>query len=126
MWCMMNSPLLAGNDLRTMSSETIEILTNKEIISLNQDKGFRQAQRYSREGNIEIWVKPLGKKGKTKAVALMNRGGKQETIQLTPDKIGMSEKSSLRDLWRHENIGKLGKNRSFTIPKHGIVVLKVK
>ena len=126
MWCMMNSPLLAGNDLRNMSKETIEILTNKELIALNQDKGFRQAQRYSREGNVEIWVKKLGKNGKSIAVALMNRGGKEETIDLTPNKIGMSEKSSLRDLWEHKNIGKLGKSRSFTIPKHGIVVLKAK
>jgi hypothetical protein len=126
MWCMMNSPLLAGNDLRNMSKETIEILTNKELIALNQDIGFKQAQRYLREGNVEIWVKKLGKNGKSIAVALMNRGGKEETIDLTPNKIGMSEKSSLRDLWEHKNIGKLGKSRSFTIPKHGIVVLKAK
>lgn len=125
MWCMMNSPLLAGNDLRNMSKETIEILTNKEIIALNQDKGFKQAVRVLREGNIEVWVKPLGKNGKTKAVALMNRGGKEENINITPEKINAGSKSKLRDLWMHKNIGKLGENRTFSIPKHGVVVLKV-
>ena len=126
MWCMMNSPLLAGNDLRNMTRETIEILTNKEIIALNQDKGFRQATRLLREGDIEIWVKPLGKTGKQKAIAIMNRGEKTGQTALTPEKIGVSSTSKLRDLWLHENIGKLGKSRTLTIPKHGIVVLKVK
>ena len=126
MWCMMNSPLLAGNDLRDMTRETIEILTNKEIIALNQDKGFRQATRLLREGDVEIWVKPLGKTGKQKAIAIMNRGEKTGQTALTPEKIGVSSTSKLRDLWLHENIGKLGKSRTFTIPKHGIVVLKAK
>ena len=126
MWCMMNSPLLAGNDLRNMTRETIEILTNKEIIALNQDKGFRQATRLLREGDIEIWVKPLGKTGKQKAIAIMNRGEKTGQTALTPEKIGVSSTSKLRDLWLHENIGKLGKSRTLTIPKHGIVVLKAK
>ena len=126
MWCMMNSPLLAGNDLRDMTRETIEILTNKEIIALNQDKGFRQATRLLREGDIEIWVKPLGKIGKQKAIAIMNRGEKTGQTALTPEKIGVRSTSKLRDLWLHENIGKLGKSRTFTIPKHGIVVQKVK
>ncbi|MHB9056311.1 MAG: glycoside hydrolase family 27 protein [Paludibacteraceae bacterium] len=125
MWCMMNSPLLAGNDLRTMSGETIEILTNKEVIALNQDNGFKQATRLLREGDIEIWVKPLGVKGKSKAIALMNRGGKDGIIELTPEKLGISEKSKLRDLWLHDNIGKLGQSLTFTIPKHGIVILKI-
>jgi hypothetical protein len=49
MWCMMNSPLLAGNDLRSMSAETLGILTNKEIIALNQDDGFRQARSCKRK-----------------------------------------------------------------------------
>ena len=126
MWCMMNSPLLAGNDLRDMTRETIEILTNKEIIALNQDKGFRQATRLLREGDIEIWVEPLGKTGKQKAIAIMNRGEKTGQTALTPEKIGVSSTSKLRDLWLHENIGKLGKSRTLTIPKHGIVVLKAK
>ena len=61
MWAMLNSPLLAGNDLRTMSKATIEILTNKEIIALNQDTAFKQAQNIISDGNIEVWQKTLVK-----------------------------------------------------------------
>lgn len=125
MWCMLNSPLLAGNDLRSMSKQTLEILTNKEVIALNQDKGFVQARRILKEGSIEVWVKPLGIKGKSKAIAIMNRGGKEAVFTLDPEKAGVSSKSKLRDLWLHKDLGKVGKAQTFTIPKHGIVVLKV-
>ncbi|MGV8877731.1 MAG: glycoside hydrolase family 27 protein [Sphingobacteriaceae bacterium] len=126
MWCMLNSPLLAGNDLRQMSSETLEILTNKEVIALNQDKGFHQAQKINQIGNIEIWLKPLGTNGKESAVAILNRGNKAESILLTPTLLGKKGGASLRDLWLHKNLGKLKRGRSFNIPKHGILVMKIK
>jgi alpha-galactosidase len=125
MWCMLNSPLLAGNDLRQMSKETIEILTNKEVIALNQDPGFVQARRILKEGDIEVWVKPLGVKGKSKAIAIMNRGDKEAAFDLTAKSLGIGSRSKLRDLWLHKDLGTIGSSRKFTILKHGIIVLKV-
>jgi alpha-galactosidase len=125
MWCMLNSPLLAGNDLRSMSKQTVEILTNREMIALNQDEGFAQARRTRKEGDIEVWVKPLGKEGKEKAVAIMNRGEEEKAFTLSAKKLGISNKSKLRDLWLHEDIGEIGSEKTFRIPKHGIVVLKI-
>jgi hypothetical protein len=123
MWCMMNSPLLAGNDLRNMSKQTIEILTNKEVIALNQDRAFIQARRILREDDVEVWMKPLGT-GKQRAIAVMNRGDNEVSYQLIADKIGLRKKSKLRDLWLHKNTGKLKSGKMLTIPKHGIVILK--
>jgi alpha-galactosidase len=125
MWCMMNSPLLAGNDLRKMSKETIEILTNKEIIALNQDKGFYQARRIYKEGSIEVWVKLLGKNGKGgTAVAVMNHGGKATSFDLKPELVPLEKSTKIRDLWLHKDIGKFGDIRKLEIPKHGIIVFK--
>jgi hypothetical protein len=124
MWCMMNSPLLAGNDLRNMSKQTIEILTNKEVIALNQDRAFIQARRILREDDVEVWMKPLGT-GKQRAIAVMNRGDNEVSYQLIAEKIGLRKKSKLRDLWLHKNTGKLKSGKMLTIPKHGIVILKV-
>jgi hypothetical protein len=124
MWCMLNSPLLAGNDLRDMSKQTIEILTNKELIALNQDIGFVQARRQLKEGGIEVWEKPLGTHGKSKAIAILNRGDSEAIFTLHAGKLGLSKKSHLRDLWLHKEVGKLKKGKTFTIPKHGIIVLK--
>ena len=126
MWCMLNSPLLAGNDLRTMSKQTIEILTNNEVIALNQDRGFKQAKRISHENDIDVWVKPLGVNGgHSKAIAIMNRSDNEATFDLSAKKTGINSKSKLRDLWMHQNLGQIGKSKKFTIPKHGIVVLLV-
>lgn len=125
MWCMLNSPLLAGNDLRSMTKQTVEILTNKELIALNQDEGFVQARRISKDGDIELWVKPLGKKGKQKAVAIMNRSEEEKTFILSAEKLGIGKQSRLRDLWLHKDLGKIGIEKTFTIPKHGIIVLRI-
>lgn len=125
MWCIMNSPLLAGNDLRNMSKETLEILTNKEIIALNQDKGFKQAMRVSKENDIELWIKPLGNPGnKAKAITLLNRSNKETQVTLTAAKAGIQKNASLRDLWQHKDLGKMGESQIFTIAAHGVVVLK--
>jgi len=83
MWCMLNSPLLAGNDLTRMSDQTLEILTNKEVISLNQDPLGYQARRLTDQGELEVWAKPLTwtMSGRV-AVALLNRSDSIDTIQL--------------------------------------------
>lgn len=126
MWCMMSSPLLAGNDLRNMTAQTIEILTNKELIALNQDKACVQAERISTINQVELWKKPLySEKGKQKAVAIFNRNSDSVDYILTNNSIQVSANATLRDLWQHANLGKMGDNRTFHIPAHGIVVLKI-
>lgn len=125
MWCMMNSPLLAGNDLRNMTRETISILTNKELIALNQDAGYAQAQRVIQQGDIEVWVKPLGRQHTKKAIAIINRGEQQQSYTLASAKLGLNKRGKLRDLWQHRDIGEVGAGRKFLIPGHGTVVLSV-
>lgn len=71
LWCMMASPLIAGNDLRSMTKETIEILTNKEVIAVNQDPLGIQGYRLLDFGDLEVWVKPLEDEGL--AVCFLNR-----------------------------------------------------
>lgn len=124
MWCIMNSPLLAGNDLRTMSKQTIDILTNKELIALNQDPAYSQARRVLTEGKVEIWLK-YGEDDKPKAIAILNRGNGTANFKLTIDKFQLNKNSFIRDLWSHKNLGKIGKGKEFMIPSHGVVILKI-
>jgi len=127
MWCMLYSPLLAGNNLSQMSKETIEILTNKEVIGLNKDQAFKQATRVLTENNVEVWLKPLlDKSGKSVAIAIMNSGYEQVQYELNLDKLNIDPKSNIRDLWLHKDLGKIGQIRKFTVPRHGIVVLTLK
>jgi hypothetical protein len=129
MWCMMNSPLLAGNDLRSMSDETIEILTNKEIIALNQDPLVYQARRLVDNGDLEVWAKPLisTMSGKV-AVALLNRSDNTESISFDLDTVGIdfTKEYTYRDLWAKKDFDKTNeKSLSFEVPKHGVVVLLI-
>jgi alpha-galactosidase len=129
MWCMMDSPLLAGNDLRSMSKQTIEILTNKEIIALNQDPLVYQARRIIDNGDLEVWAKPLiSTMSGTVAVALLNRSDKKESISFRLDSIGIraDQGYSMRDLWAKKDF-KSSKDEqlSFEVPAHGVVVLKI-
>jgi hypothetical protein len=126
MWCMMVSPLLAGNDLSSMTKQTIEILTNNELIAINQDIACIQAERIVKDGTTEVWLKPLGKKdGKTKAIAVFNRGELPITYILKPEIANSSPKAKIRDLWMHKEVGKLINGFKVEVPKHGIVVLKI-
>ncbi len=125
MWCFLNSPLLAGNDLRNMSKQTVEILTNKEVIALNQDAAFKQGFRIFKSDSIEVWKKPLsGNSGKDFAIAILNRKD-TTSFTLTASLTGATTNHLLRDLWEHKDIGPMGTGRTFHIPRHGIILLKV-
>lgn len=76
MWCMLAAPLMAGNDLGSMSPETKEILTNSEVISLDQDKLGKQGFCDRDNGDYEIWIKKLD--GKEKATCLLDRSDESE------------------------------------------------
>lgn len=126
MWCMMVSPLLAGNDLSSMTKQTIEILTNKELIAIDQDPACIQADRIIKNGTTEIWLKPLGgKDGKTKAIAVLNRNELPITYIIKPEYVDAYKNAKVRDLWLHKELGEFRKGISVEVPKHGIVVLKI-
>lgn len=128
-WCMLNSPLLAGNDLRNMSAETIGILTNKEVIALNQDPLLYQARRIVDNGELEIWAKPLisTMSGKV-AIVLLNGSTQKSTISFRPDSLGLQTRYgyTMRDLWTKRGYQiSYEKEKSFSVAPHGVVVLKL-
>ncbi|MEO8110846.1 MAG: glycoside hydrolase family 27 protein [Ginsengibacter sp.] len=129
MWCMMCSPLLAGNDLSKMSAQTIGILTNKEVIALNQDPLVYQARKIKDYGEQEVWAKPLisTMSGKV-AVALLNRSNQKAVISLNVDSAGIKSAKgyTLRDVWNKQDF-RYSENKevSFSVAPHGIVVLTI-
>jgi len=129
MWCIMNSPLLLGNDLRTISKETLALVTNKEIIALNQDKLGYQARRLKRDGELELWAKPLVSTMSGEiAVVLLNRSTKNEIITFNIDNVGIDADKGykVRDLWTHKDGGLIkSKSLSFDVPSHGVITLKI-
>jgi len=130
LWCMMNSPLLLGNDLRSISKQTLSIVTNKELIDLNQDPFCYQARRLQDSLGVQFWAKPLAsaESGEV-AVALLNTNNVATEVILDIDKVGIDTKQAyvIRDLWKHENITPSPNNTmpTFSVPAHGVMVFKI-
>jgi len=126
MWALMAAPLIAGNDLRNMSEATRNILTNTEVIAVNQDPAGIQGTRVVDNGDLEVWMKPLcNHDGPEKAVALLNRSGGSANITVNFSDIGLSGRATVRDLWAHEDRGEHDGSFSAEVPSHGVVMLKI-
>jgi alpha-galactosidase len=134
MWCMLAAPLMAGNDLASMSPETAEILKNKEVIALDQDTLGKQGFCYRDNGDYEIWIKKLA--NNEKAAALLNRGDDEKEVQVdfnlllkANDDYWSSDRYQLenyiiRDLWEHKEI-KPDKSTIFVkLPPHSVKVYR--
>jgi len=123
MWCMLAAPLLAGNDLAQMSAETLGILTNPEVIAIDQDPKGIPAHWVWQVGPYEIWARPLAD-GST-AVLLINRGEDTERITANWKDIGVSGSKTVRDLWARKDLGRFTDRFSADVPRHGVVMVKL-
>jgi len=136
MWCMLAAPLISGNDLRNMSKETTEILTNKEAIAVNQDTLGIQALKYSSSDSLETWFKPLA--GGDWAVCFLNRGPNAKVVEFSWVEHPVSDSVSgraidfrqsafkLYDLWSHKECGKTDKTFKGTVASHDVIMLRLK
>jgi len=123
LWAILAAPLLAGNDLSTMTPETIAILTNRDVIAIDQDRAGKQGDRVSAEGPIEIWTKPLA--DGSKAVGVFNRHPGQLTTQVDFSKLGFKGAVKAKDLWLGKDLGKIASPYTVTVPGHGVLLLRV-
>jgi alpha-galactosidase len=124
LWALMAAPLITGNDLRDMSDASIEILTNEEVILVNQDPLGAQGVPISESVTLEVWAKPLSDDGF--AVILFNRTEEEAEITVTWNELGLESDSALvRDLWAHEDVGSVDEGYTADVASHGVVMLKV-
>ncbi len=125
LWCILAAPLMAGNDLSNMYQETLDILTNKEAIAVDQDSLGLQGVKVRDDGDYEVWVKQLA--DGSRAVVLFNRSDKQANITVTWVELGYPShvKAEVRDLWQHKNLGKFKRKFSSEVPSHDVVMIKV-
>ena len=126
LWSILAAPLIAGNDLRNMRREIQDILTNQEVIAVDQDSLGREGERVGKDGNLEVWAKQL--KDGSRAVVLFNRGGTEEKITAAWDALGYPDHlaASVRDLWQHKDLGKFTGKFSSSVASHSVVMVTVK
>jgi alpha-galactosidase len=124
LWCILAAPLMAGNDLRTMSDKVRDVLTAPELIAVNQDVRGIQGYKVYDDGDREVYNKPLS--DGTTAVLLLNKGREKADITVQWDKIGLSGSQPVRDLWARKDLGEF--EDSFTardLGRHEHKMIKV-
>lgn len=123
LWCLLCSPLLIGCDLTKLDDFTLNLLTNDEVLDVSQDPLGRQAGRVSKQGEMEVWAKDL--EDGSKAVGIFNRGEDEGAGSVKWSELGLSGKHAVRDLWRQKDLGKFADQFQATVPRHGVVLVKV-
>jgi len=124
LWSLLAAPLLAGNDLRTMSAETRTILMNREVLAIDQDPDANPVKKILEQGSTVIAARPLS--DNSVAVGVFNRGEAAATIAVRWADLGFEGSPAVRDLWAHKDLGRIADQFSASVPSHGVVLIKVK
>ncbi len=125
LWSILAAPLLAGNDLAHMKPEILAILTNAEVIAVDQDKDGKQGKRVWQSGEQEAWARPLV--GGEQAIAVFNRAGAAADVKLKWPDVGLKRTPrKVRDLWAHSDLKVDGAEFAASVPGHGVMLLRVK
>jgi alpha-galactosidase len=123
LWALLAAPLVAGNDLRSMSAATKAILTDAEVIAVDQDPDGHQGKRVWKEGDLEVWSRPLA--GGALSVGLFNRGNAATRVTARWQDLGVEGRQQVRDLWAHAGRGVAEGEISGEVPAHGVVLLRL-
>lgn len=120
MWCIMNSPLLIGCDVKSLTSTNLTLLKNKELIALNQDTLYQQAYLAAKVNDCYIMVKDIEKANDTKrAFAIYNPNDEVKKVTLKFSSIDLADSVALRDLFQKRDLGQFVDSFQVTVPKHG-------
>jgi len=123
LWAMLAAPLIAGHDVRSAAPETVALLTNRDVIALDQDPLGRPGRRVVQRGPLEVWTRTLT--GDATAVAFFNRGEAPATIAASFAELGLAGPAvwHARDVWAGRALGTLDANLSADVEPHGVVLL---
>jgi alpha-galactosidase len=123
LWALQAAPLFIGADLSKLDDFTLGLLTNDEVIDVDQDPLGKAARRVWSDARREIWARPLY--DGTLAVGLFNRGLAPATVEVDWTQLGLRGSQPVRDLWRRQDLGVFAEKFSATVPRHGAVFLKI-
>jgi alpha-galactosidase len=123
LWTIQAAPLLIGADMAQFDKFTTDLMTNHEVLEVNQDVLGKAGQRVWQQDRLEVWSRPLA--DGTRAVALFNRGLQAATVTARWSDIGAAGRHAVRDLWRHRDLGTFSDAFATSVPAHGAMLVKV-
>ncbi len=123
LWCLLCSPLLIGCDMTQLDAFTLNLLTNDEVLEVNQDPLGRQASRVAKDGMLEVWAKDM--EDGSKAVGLFNRSEFEAPVKVSWQTLGLKGKQKVLDLWRQKDLGMFTDQFEAKVPRHGVVLVRI-
>jgi alpha-galactosidase len=124
LWAMLAAPLLAGNDLAHMNPAVLSVLTNREVLAIDQDPLGVQGHRIWQDGPIDVWIKPLA--DGSRAVGIFNKGDPQDPVTVQFRSLGIGKFAQVRDLWAEKDLGRFENSFTAAVPVHGVVLLRMR
>jgi alpha-galactosidase len=125
LWAMLAAPLLAGNDLPNMKPEIKAILTNREVIAIDQDRLGKQGARVYSDGEVDVWARHLA--GGALAIAVVNAGSDRYSthpFHLNLRKLGLAGTQTAKDLWTGKTM-ELTENMPLELASHDVLLVRV-
>jgi alpha-galactosidase len=113
-----------GCDLTQLDAFTLNLLTNDEVLDVNQDPLGKQARRVTQTDNLEVWAKEM--EDGSLAVGLFNRGEVESKVAANWSELQLNGKQIVRDLWRQKDLGEFENQFSATVPRHGVVLVRLR
>jgi alpha-galactosidase len=123
LWCLLSAPLLLGNDLERLDAFTLNLLTNDEVLAVDQDPAGRQAAQVVVDGRRQVWVKEM--EDGSRVVGLFNLSRREQPLTVEWGRLGLRGAQRVRDLWRQKDLGVSAERFSTTVPRHGVVLIRV-
>lgn len=123
LWCLLAAPLIFSGDMTKLDEFTLSLLTNDEVIEVDQDPLGRQANRVALEGDSRVWAKDM--EDGSKAVGLFNTGEIETKVVARWFDLGVEPRQRVRDLWRQKDLGTFEDRFEAKVPRHGVVLVRL-
>jgi alpha-galactosidase len=123
LWCLLSAPLLLGCDLERLDPFTLSLITNDEVLEVNQDPLCQQATKVGGQGDAVVYAKSL--EDGSIAVGLFNRSESEANVAVSWSELGINGRHAIRDLWRQKALGVFPETFDANIPRHGVVLIRV-
>ena len=124
LWALVAAPLIFSGDITRLDDFTLGLLTNDEVIDIDQDPLGRPGKRVGKEGDLEVWVRDM--EDGSKAVGLFNRGEGVAEVKAAWADLGVSGKQVVRDVWRQKEVGVFEGSFTAFVARHGAVLVRVR
>jgi alpha-galactosidase len=123
LWCLLAAPLIFSGDITRMDDFTLSLLTNDEVIEVDQDPLGQPGKRIAKNGDLEVWAKAM--EDGSLAVGLFNRGNAVSAVTVQWSDLGLSGKQRVRDLWRQSDVGVFETEFQAAVARHGVVLVRL-